>query len=128
MQQKDFAVLCKCIKRAFNQVNGAIARCFGKKGNVSVCAGTASNDKLVAESVTVWDDSTDASLYKGPLSNPELRKVLTAAKVCGAEITNSAMLGNHKTGEIYCFGDFDKCTKAECPYKKGKKNAQQATV
>ena len=118
MRKSGFDSFCASIRRAFDRVNGAVARCRNKRwrNTVTVTAGIASNNKITVEKVSVWGPD-DTLLYCGPLQNRELCKVLTAAKVCGAELTNSVNMDDSR-GKVCCYGDPETCTVEQCPFKK----------
>lgn len=111
----------------FDRVNGTVVKCRSKRGDepVTLCAGTASNPHITVSKVTVWDNESNRCLYCGPLQNPALKKVLTEANICGAELTNAAKLENG-TGRLCCYGEPDTCRVTDCPFKTSPRRRLQA--
>jgi hypothetical protein len=95
-----------------------VVKCRNRSGSASVtlCAGTVSNSHITVERVTLWDDISNRCLYCGPLQNKELWKSLTKARVCGGELTKASTMDS-AGGKLCCYGEFETCQVADCPFK-----------
>lgn len=93
MKKDAFDFVCSKIRRAWDPCTGVVVKfkhSYSDKQELRLCVGSYRNSAIAARKCAVWEG--DKLLYDGELLSTELRKLLTARRVCLAEFTTVSMM------------------------------------